>query len=83
MTEGLVTIATYHSPAEAHIVQSMLGAKGVFSFLAEENTAEMFQISAASDVRLQVYQTDLPKAEEVLHTCETHHITDKTQPEDF
>ena len=65
---GLVTIARFTNPTEAHLLRMRLEAGGIEAFLQDENTIQMdWAISnAIGGVRLQVAEEELEAARELL-----------------
>jgi hypothetical protein len=66
--EQLVTLATFWSPAEAHVVRLGVEAAGVRVYLADEQTIAMDWLlsNAIGGIKLQVAERDLERAREVL-----------------
>lgn len=62
--EKLVTVATYASPSEAHIMKGLLESEGIESFLFDELTAAYMPMVIR--IRLVVRQSDLEKAAKIL-----------------
>ncbi len=68
----LVDLARYVSLGEAQIAKSYLGAHGITAFVPDEHLAGNFDLSGimTSGVRLQVLESDLPRALELLEQAE-------------
>ncbi len=65
---GLVTIATFSHPLEAHIIKGRLETEGIWSFVADENTAvaNWLYSNAIGGVKLQVREEDVESAQATL-----------------
>jgi len=65
----LVTIAAFHDPIQAHLSRMRLETNGITSFLADEYIVSIqpFYSSAVGGVRLQVRDTDVTRALEILN----------------
>jgi tetratricopeptide (TPR) repeat protein len=65
---GLVTLATYSHPLEAHIVKGRLESEGIWSFVADENmvVANWLYSNAVGGVKLQVREEDVENAQRIL-----------------
>ncbi|MBU0494185.1 MAG: hypothetical protein KKA73_24265 [Chloroflexi bacterium] len=66
--DRLITIAAFSHQAEAHIPQARLEAEGIWSFIADRETvgANWLYSNAVGGVKLQVRDTDLDRAIEIL-----------------
>lgn len=69
---GLVTVAQYHDPVDAQLLQGRLQAEGIPAFLADEHLIEANRLLAImlGGVRVQVSADDLPRAQAVLERIE-------------
>lgn len=65
MTEKLVTIATYADPIEANLAKIKLASDDIDCFLAGEHAASIYT-GALGGIKLQVKQSDVAKAIEIL-----------------
>lgn len=71
MDDHLVTVATFHLPIRAQLAKGMLESAGIEAFLADENFARLsISHTAFVPFRLQVRESDLIDAKEVLKTVE-------------
>lgn len=72
MPNNLVTLATFHTPVTAGFVKNLLQSEGVPAYLADETTSVMlWHLSIAIGwVKLQVADTDVSRATEVLEVCQ-------------
>ena len=69
MHEKLVTIAKYHFVDMAQIAKLTLMSKGIDSFLADEFMSSYLPI-AMGGIRLQVRESDVERAKEILRELE-------------
>ncbi len=69
MPERLVTIATFDNPFKAHLVKSRLESSGIECFLSDEFvvTVNWLYSNAVGGVKLQVRESDLERASEILN----------------
>lgn len=67
MPDSLVTLRHSLQLPEAHLLQGVLEGEGIEVFLQDENLSALYG-SALGGVRLQVHQTDLVRAAEILAT---------------
>ncbi|HID57149.1 TPA: DUF2007 domain-containing protein [Candidatus Poribacteria bacterium] len=69
MPEKLVTIATFDNPFKAHLVKSRLESSGIKCFLSDEFvvTVNRLYSNAVGGVKLQVKESDLERAIELLN----------------
>lgn len=64
---GLVTIAAFSHPLEAHIVRGRLETEGIESFITDENMVTNWLFSTAlGGVRIQVREDDAERARGIL-----------------
>ena len=77
MVEKLVTIATYSNPIEANLAKLKLASEDIDCFLAGEHAVAVYG-GIVGEVKLQVRQSDVEKAKEVLSRP-----PDETEPEDI
>lgn len=61
-----ITVATFGGAEEAHLAQARLKAEGIPAFLPDEYGPGTLGLGKISGVRLQVYESDLPAAQEIL-----------------
>jgi hypothetical protein len=66
--EKLITILTFEFAHEAPIVKGKLESEGIPCFLKDELTAQVapFYSNAIGGVKLQVIESDVPQAIEIL-----------------
>jgi len=69
MNENLVTIAKFHFVGEAQIAKLTLASKGIDCFLADEFMSTYLPI-AMGGIRLQVRESDVERAKEILQELE-------------
>lgn len=81
MYEKLVTIAKYHFPDKAQIAKLTLMSKGIDSFLADEFMSSFFPI-AMGGIRLQVRESDVERAKEVLQELEANANVEENESAD-
>lgn len=69
MSEKLITIATFSQAIEAHVSKTKLESEGIICFIADENIVNMnwFYSNAVGGVKLQVKESDVKRALEILH----------------
>ncbi|WP_445363511.1 DUF2007 domain-containing protein [Microbulbifer sp. ANSA003] len=65
----LVTVARFSFPYEAQIAKARLESEGIHAFIADEHTVNMQWLysNAMGGVRLQVSESDLDEANEILN----------------
>ncbi len=68
MHEGLIVIATFSQPMEAHLTKARLESEGVECFLDDELTVTTNWLlsNAIGGVKLKVKESDVEKAAEIL-----------------
>ena len=66
MTDQFVTIATFDSPIEAHIVLGVLEGELIRGMLSGENAAAVFAGMGYAQITLLVHQEDVVRADAVL-----------------
>ena len=68
MTEHYVTIRTFIYPHDAYIIKGRLEAEGIEAFLKDEMTVQVdnFYSNALGGVKLQVKESDIDRATEIL-----------------
>jgi type III secretory pathway lipoprotein EscJ len=66
--EQLITIKAFLTPSEASMMKSLLEAEDMYCFLKDENSVVMmpYMANAIGGVKLQVRESDVVKAVEVL-----------------
>src|SRR5689334_20715715 len=64
----LLTASSFSYPSEIYVVRAMLESEGIECFLKDELTAQVnhFYSPAIGGVKLQVYESDLEKAKQLL-----------------
>jgi hypothetical protein len=67
MPEDLVRIATFHLPIEAHLARLRLEARGIASFVFDENMVAYSIVGLYGGVRLMVRESDVQRAVEILN----------------
>jgi ssDNA-binding Zn-finger/Zn-ribbon topoisomerase 1 len=72
--EPLVTVATYSYPLEAHLHRAKLESEGIDSVVVDEHivNANWLYSIAVGGVRLQVKESDLARAREILDKIPEH-----------
>ncbi len=75
--DEFLTIKTFTFPYEAEIVKGRLQSEGIECYLKDEMTVQIISLysNAIGGIKLQVKQSDIPKAIEILK--ETGYLTDK------
>ncbi len=68
MSAGLVTVAQFANPADAHLARMMLEASQIQSFLIDEHLGGFHSVNplAHGGIKLQIRPDDLDEALEVL-----------------
>lgn len=68
MVEKLVTIATFADPIEANLAKIKLASEDIDCFLLDENAVATYWLisSVLGGIKLQVRQSDVTKATEIL-----------------
>lgn len=68
MSNKLITVASCSEPIEGHLLRTRLEAEGIRCFVADEHTvsANWFYSNAIGGVKLQVCESDLDNAREIL-----------------
>lgn len=66
---SLATIATFSYPTQAHILRTRLEAEGIETFIADELTitGNWLYSNAVGGVKLQVRESDMARAREILN----------------
>ena len=79
MSHELITVATLSSPVEASLVQNELEAAGIRSFMSDEVAVGMawYLGNAIGGIKVQVAESDVPRAFEVVHDHEPVTITEE------
>jgi len=67
-TENFVTVLTFTYPYEVAIIRSKLESEGIICFVQDELTAQVhpFYSNAIGGIKLQVVESDLKQAVEIL-----------------
>ncbi|WP_417387023.1 DUF2007 domain-containing protein [Gimesia sp.] len=78
MSQELITVATLSSPVEASLVQNQLEAAGIRSFMSDEAAVGMawYLGNAIGGVKVQVAESDAPRAFDVVNGHEPVTITE-------
>ncbi|MCD6505074.1 DUF2007 domain-containing protein [Candidatus Poribacteria bacterium] len=68
MPERFITVATFDNPFKAHLAKSRLESSGIECFLSDEFivTVNWLYSNAVGGVKLQVRESDLERASEIL-----------------
>jgi MYXO-CTERM domain-containing protein len=84
MSDTLTTLQTYGNLYEAELVRGLLESHGIPVFLADENTARVAAEAPIYSLRLQVRESDLPDARQILELAlsESPSEADETLGED-
>ncbi len=79
MAKNLKTLATYATPIEADMVRNQLEASGVQAFLADDQTVGwLWHLGTAlPGVKVQVAESDLPRALEILEDLQQPQVEDR------
>jgi hypothetical protein len=82
--ENLVTLATFWSVPEAHMLRSRLEAEGVHAVVADELSTAMTwgTLNSQGGIKVQVAERDLTRAREVLDDSPAAFGRDEDQDED-
>jgi len=70
MTDKLVTIARFADSIEADLARQKLDSAGIKSVLTGQNAANIYGISAIAKTELQVLESQVQKAIEILNSAE-------------
>ncbi len=81
MVEKLVTIATYGNPIEANLARIKLASEDIDCFLAGENAVAVYG-NIVGTVKLQVRQSDVERATEILSRKPDESELDELEGED-
>jgi hypothetical protein len=81
MVEKLVTIATYSNPIDANLAKIKLASEDIDCFLAGENAVAIYG-SIVGTVKLQVRESDVETATEVLNRPPDEKELDEPENED-
>ncbi len=81
MYEKLVTIARFHFVGEAQIAKLTLVSKGIDCILADEFMSTYVPI-AMGGIRLQVRESDVERAEEILQELEANSSIEENESGD-
>tara|TARA_R110002167_G_scaffold365808_1_gene591488 strand:- start:138 stop:719 length:582 start_codon:yes stop_codon:yes gene_type:complete len=78
VSHELITVATLSSPVEASLVQNQLEAAGIRSFMSDEAAVGMawYLGNAIGGVKVQVAESDAPRAFDVVNDHEPVTITE-------
>ena len=79
MSHELITVATLNTPVEASLVQNQLEAAGIRSFMSDEAAVGMawYLGNAIGGVKVQVAESDAPRAFDVVNDHEPVTITEE------
>ncbi len=77
MVEKLVTIATFVNPIDANLAKIKLASEDIDCFLADEYAVAVYS-GVVGEIKLQVRQSDVERAREILSRK-----PDVTEPDDF
>jgi DNA-directed RNA polymerase subunit RPC12/RpoP len=66
ISDDLVTLLTFGSAVEAHLAKGRLEMEGIESFVADEYAAATFGLSQTDGIRLQVRESDMGRALEIM-----------------
>ena len=81
MVEKLVTIATYANSVEANLAKIKLASEDIDCFLAGEHAVAVYS-GAFGEIKLQVKQSDVARAMEVLSQPPDESQFDEFEDED-
>jgi hypothetical protein len=91
----MITLARFSKPEEAHLLRLRLEAGGVPAFVQDENLVQLNWLysNAIGGVRVQIFETDLDDAREILCECPQDETptrlrcprcgSDETAPDEF
>ncbi len=81
---GLITIATFTHPTEAHVHRAKLESEGIPAFVADENVVTMnwFYSTAIGGVKLQVAEPNAERAQQILNDIDRFNGDRDALPED-
>lgn len=80
--ESLVTIASFLSAAEAHLLRSHLEAEGIRAYVTEEQTSDWLIPRGLGGGKLEVLERDAERAREILDARPRHTAEDSTDAEE-
>jgi hypothetical protein len=82
-TVDLVTVARFSTPLKANVLRACLEAHGIFAFVWGEHlgTTHIFYSIAGGGVRVQVPDTQLAQAKEVMAAWERGELAIDDEPE--
>jgi hypothetical protein len=66
MSDPLTTLCEYASASEAELARGLLESHGISVFLADENITTLYARLPIFSVRLQVRESDLAEARQIL-----------------
>lgn len=69
MSDPLTTLQAYGNPYEAELARGLLESHGIPVFLADQNMARVTSNTSIKWVRLQVRESDLPEARQILEAA--------------
>lgn len=64
-SESLVTLGSFPDALQAHLVKTKLESEGIECFLLDESVTWLYP-QALSGVKVQVYESDLERARDIL-----------------
>jgi len=75
MADKLVTIARFADSAQADLAKQLLADFGIKSFIAGQNTANIYPgLPAIADTQLQVLKSQAQQAQEILESQKTQEL---------
>jgi hypothetical protein len=79
--ESLVTLASYLSGAEAHLIRARLEAEGIRVYVNEEQTSDWLMPIGLGGIKLEVPERDVERARELLDSL-SRQVPDESSPGD-
>lgn len=85
MSDNLVTVATFNSPAEAVLAKNQLEAEGIRAFLIDEESINMLWLlgTALGGVKLQVSEDQWEQADQILQERMAEPVDEEAAKEDW
>ena len=71
MADKLVTIAKFADYIKANLAKQLLDDFGIKSIVADQNTTNIYSVSAIAEISLQVFERQAKQAQEILESQES------------
>lgn len=68
MADKLVTIAKFADYIKANLAKQLLDDFGIKSIVADQNTTNIYSVSAIAEISLQVFERQAKQAQEILES---------------